>query len=143
MILYLDTSALVKLYVEEEHSFVVAQAVSEAEIVATHLIAYVEAQATFARLVREGIISEGEWENIQEAFKKDWFYYMKMGINQNLLERASEFAKAFALKAYDSVHLAAADLLLKTTRESIVFGCFDKKLNQAAKIIGFGLIVNV
>jgi len=33
--------------------------------------------------------------------------------------------------------------LLKTTRESIVFGCFDKKLNQAAKIIGFGLIVNV
>lgn len=99
MILYLDTSALVKLYVEEEHSFVVEQAVSEAEIVATHLIAYVEAQVTFTRLVREDIISEGEWENIQEAFKKDWFYYMKMGINQNLLERASEFAKAFALKA--------------------------------------------
>ena len=39
MILYLDTSALVKLYVEEEYSSTVEQAVSNAKIVATHLIA--------------------------------------------------------------------------------------------------------
>ena len=56
------------------------------------------------------------------------------------LKRASDFAKAFALKAYDSVHLAAADLLLKKANEEVIFGCFDKKLNQAAKIIGFPLL---
>ena len=140
MILYLDTSALVKLYVEEEHSLTVEQAVFEAEIVATHLIAYVEAQAAFARLFREGVISEEILENIQEDLKKDWAHYMKIGLNQGLLERASEFARAFALRAYDSVHLAAADLLLKTAKETVTFGCFDKKLNQAAKIIGFQLL---
>jgi predicted nucleic acid-binding protein len=140
VILYLDTSALVKLYVEEEYSSVVEQAVSDARIVATHLIAYVEVHSAFARLVREGVISEEVRENILKSFRKDWPYYMKIGINQSLLERASEFVKVFDLKAYDSVHLAAADLLLKTTREDIIFGCFDKKLNKAAKIIGFKLL---
>jgi predicted nucleic acid-binding protein len=141
VILYLDTSALVKLYVEEEYSSTVEQAVSNAEIVATHLIAYVEAQAAFARLIREGVISEEAWENIQKDFKKDWPCYMKIGINQSLLEQASKFAKAFGLRAYDSVHLAAAELLLKATREDIIFGCFDKKLNQAARIIGFTILI--
>lgn len=142
MILYLDTSALVKLYVEEKYSSLVEQVVSDAEIVATHLIAYIETHAALAKLVREGVISEEEEENIQKEFKKDWPHYMKIGINQELLERASDFTKAFGLKAYDSVHLAAADLLLKTTKENITFGCFDKKLNQAAKIIGFNLVID-
>ncbi len=140
MILYLDTSALVKLYVEEENSSTVEHAVSKAKIVATHLIAYVEAHAAFARLCREGVISEEMLENIQADFEKDWPHYMKIGLNQSLLERASDFAKAFALKAYDSVHLSAADLLLKKANEEVIFGCFDKKLNQAAKIIGFQLL---
>ncbi len=64
---------------------------------------------------------------------------LKIGLDQNLLERASELAKAFALKAYDSLHLAAADFLLKRLKEEVIFGCFDKKLNHTAKIIGFSL----
>ena len=55
MIHYLDAFALVKLYVEEENSSTVEHAVSKAKIVATHLVAYVEAQAAFARLCREGV----------------------------------------------------------------------------------------
>ena len=50
MILYLDTSALVKLFVEEAYSAPVRQAVSAAQLVVTHSIAYVEACATFARV---------------------------------------------------------------------------------------------
>lgn len=48
MIVYLDTSALVKLFVEEAHSTGVRRAVSAARMVATHAIAYVEACPTFA-----------------------------------------------------------------------------------------------
>ncbi len=43
MILYLDTSALVKLYVEEVFSDQVIKQVGQAEISATSRIAYVEA----------------------------------------------------------------------------------------------------
>ncbi|WP_347257902.1 PIN domain-containing protein [Methylocaldum sp.] len=49
MIVYLDTSALVKLFVKEVRSDRVRQAVSRARVVATHVIAYVETCAAFAR----------------------------------------------------------------------------------------------
>ena len=50
MIIDLDTSALVKLFVQETHSARVRKAVSRARLIATHTIADVEACAAFARL---------------------------------------------------------------------------------------------
>jgi predicted nucleic acid-binding protein len=54
LILYLDTSALVKLYVEEAGTGEVATRVDEATIVATCRVAYAQARAAFARHRREG-----------------------------------------------------------------------------------------
>ena len=54
MMLYLDTSALVQLYVDEKKSKTVKQAVHQADAVATSLLAYTEARAAFARSRREG-----------------------------------------------------------------------------------------
>lgn len=48
MILYLDTSSLVKLYVEEEYSDMVKEWVREAETVSTCRVAYPEAVSTGA-----------------------------------------------------------------------------------------------
>jgi uncharacterized protein len=56
--LYLDTSALVKLYVEEEGRETVFEAVEKAEWVATSTVAYAEARAAFARKVRSGDLPE-------------------------------------------------------------------------------------
>ena len=50
MILYLDTSALVKLFVEEAQSKRIRRTVSGARLITTHVIAYAEACATFARI---------------------------------------------------------------------------------------------
>jgi len=54
MILYLDTSALVKVYVEEEGSPLVQGLIAGASLVATSRIAYAEARAALARASREG-----------------------------------------------------------------------------------------
>jgi predicted nucleic acid-binding protein len=62
MILYLDTSALVKLYVEEIGSNEVKKLVKTAQIVSTSRIAYVEARAGFARKLREGELDRKEWD---------------------------------------------------------------------------------
>ena len=48
MMLYLDTSALVKLFVDEPLSQELSVAVDEAEAIATSLLAYAEARAAFA-----------------------------------------------------------------------------------------------
>lgn len=68
MILYLDTSALVKLYVEEPLSQELTVAVTEAEAVATSLIAYTESRAAFARARREARLSLPVYRRIVETF---------------------------------------------------------------------------
>ncbi len=60
MICYLDTSALVKLYVQEEGSDQVSSLVDCSIVIATCKIAFAEARAAFARSYREGIIGQDE-----------------------------------------------------------------------------------
>ena len=54
MTLYLDTSSLFKLYVEEAGSDDVRQDLAEADTAATSAVSYAEARSAFARLRRDG-----------------------------------------------------------------------------------------
>jgi len=143
MILYLDTSALVKLYINESLSNVVHKAVAKADAVATHHLAFVESHSSFARLLREKAIGEEDYEMLKKKFQKEWGSYLKVGFGNNLLQKASEYIEAFALRAYDSVHLAAAHNIYSQEQQDLVFACFDKKLNQAAKILNFELLQSI
>ena len=140
MILYLDTSALVKVYVTETFREPVVSAMQEAEAVASHSLAYVEAHAAFARALSEGKLSEGQHEAVKREFRADWGNYMQVGASQSLLQRAADLAEALHLRAYDSVHLAAADVLHAQSGEAVVFACFDRKLNHAAAVLGLSLL---
>ena len=51
------------------------------------------------------------------------------------METAGRFADGFALRGYDSVQLAAAYTLQRTTAQPLTFACFDRRLNQAAQIL--------
>lgn len=140
MILYLDTSALVKAYVREKSSEEVILAMQDGDLVATNLIAYVEAHAAFSRLKKEKKINEKEYESIKSAFITDWENYMQIENTKQLLEQAADFSDAFSLRAYDSLHLAAATLLFRQSRQQLLFACFDQHLNRAAKILGLQLL---
>ncbi len=72
MILYLDTSALVKAYITEKFSPEIMSNIKHADVVATHRIAYIEAHAAFARLKRERKLTESEHESTKHFFVKDW-----------------------------------------------------------------------
>lgn len=142
MILYLDTSALIKAYVTEEGTAEVLAAIGRADVIASHLIALVEANATFSRLSREHVLTEKQCQAVKHEFLHDWGNYVQVGLNQSLLQRAADLAEGFALRAYDSVHLAAADLLLKQAGVGVLFACFDRRLNQAAMVLGLPLIAD-
>jgi uncharacterized protein len=62
LILYLDTSSLVKLYVEEAGSATIATLVAEASLVCTSVVAYPEARSALARLRREGGLSTEDYK---------------------------------------------------------------------------------
>jgi uncharacterized protein len=140
MILYLDTSALVKAYVVEAYSSKVLTAIEQAKIIATHPIAYVEAHAAFSRVKREKKISEQEYELIKTKFRKDWVNFLLFHSNEALLEHAADLAEILFLRAYDSVHLAAATLLAKKSELPVTFACFDHHLNKSARVLGLALL---
>jgi predicted nucleic acid-binding protein len=143
MILYLDTSALVKNYVDESGSDIVRAMIAQAEMVASHQIAYVEAQAAFARLHREQMFTTAELEIVTNEFEEDWTNYFQVPVPQPLLRRAAELARIFALRAYDSVHLAAVEMLVNQTEQPVIFACFDQRLNRAANQLGLQLLISI
>jgi predicted nucleic acid-binding protein len=132
VILYLDTSALVKLYVEESGSGTVAAAVEEAAAVATARITYAEARAALARHTRAGGLTREEHRRVIRQLDEEWGQYTLVEITDTLVRRAGTLAERHGLCAYDAVQLAAAlDLRLPGT--DVAFASFDDRLNRAAR----------
>lgn len=138
--LYLDTSALVKLYLDEPGRKAVTAAVSSEAIVATQEIAYIEANAAFARAERERRLDNAQLERLRSDFHRDWPNYLVLKISQPLLERAVKLVDSFALRAYDAIHLAAAQTLALETEGQLAFACFDRRLNRAAELLGMRVV---
>jgi len=136
MILYLDTSALIKLYVEEEGTTEVKDACSRASVVATSCLAYVEARAALARASREGRIRERDRRRTLEELDRDWENFFVLEVTDALMQRAGALAEQQPLRAYDAMHLASALMLRERLGSKVLFLCFDERLSEAATAAG-------
>ncbi|MGB9498599.1 MAG: type II toxin-antitoxin system VapC family toxin [Dissulfuribacterales bacterium] len=132
MILYLDTSSLVKLYVEEDKSPQIEILIRSSETVATSIVAYAEARAAFARRFREKSFTSDEHDRIKEFFDKDRRNYFILKITEDMARLAGNLAEKHALRGFDSIHLASALILHQEVSSPVVFSCFDDKLEKAA-----------
>jgi len=131
-----DTSALVKLYVEESGTQIVREEVEKAEVVATSRIAYVEARAGFSRKLREGELKKREHRQVVEDFERDWVNYFIMEISEEVARLSGSLTEGHPLKGFDALHLASALILQDQIRSSVYFLCFDKRLKRAAQAEG-------
>ncbi len=136
MILYLDTSALVKLYVRETGSRVVAKLARESAALATSIVAYAETRAAFARLMRAGVTVEKRHHERLKQFNADWESFMRIELGHALARTAGELAEAYALRGFDAIHLASALWLNDTSGGKLRFAAFDARLRTAAERAG-------
>lgn len=135
---YLDTSALLKLFIDEDGSeALVRQLVGQAA--ATCRITYVEARAALARREREAPLLGGAWADARRQLDADWAGFGVVEVNAPLVEAAARFAEAFALRAYDATQLAACHALRATLAGPVVFFSYDRRLNRAARLLGLNL----
>ena len=140
MILFCDTSALVKLYIVEVDSDELKLQVQQAEAVAVCRIAWAEAYTALSRRAREVPEDAFIIEQAKSALAADWPHYVVLEIDQPLVERAGDYADIFALRGYDSVQLAAAFETGRISQSPILFACFDSRLNKAAKLLGMSCL---
>lgn len=141
MILYLDTSALVKLFVEEAQSERVRRAVSGGQLTVTHAIAYVEACATFARAAH----ARGDhalFVALRTNLDVQWRAWEILEATESLIRRAGDLAGQYRLRGYDSLHLAAAESAFTAFRGEVPFqfAVFDEQLAGAARQSGIPLL---
>src|SRR5471030_482793 len=129
---YLDTSSLVKLYVEQIGSDDVRQDLAEASSAATSLVAYAEARAAFARLRREGDITRQAFGAVKREFNGDWAGYVVVEPTIDLCRVAGDLADQYGLRGFDSIHLATFLHLVNTDRSEVRFSSADRALNRAA-----------
>jgi len=136
VILYVDTSALVKLYVDEAGALLVRQGVQGAEVVATSEIAYVEIRAAVARRRREGALTAGDYKRLLRRLHTDWSEFLLIAVGSSLIRDAGAIAEQYRLRAYDAVHLAAGLVVQRQMEEPVTFACWDRVLAAAAAKAG-------
>lgn len=136
MILFCDTSALVKLYIREEFSDTVHAKANEAMAIAVSRVSWAETMAALARRVRDRPVDAEVIEAVRANLRTDWSSFAIVEVTQSLVELAGEYADAFALRGYDSVQLATARILQEATNEAFCFACFDTRLQKSASVLG-------
>ena len=134
MILYLDTSSLVKLYVTETGSEEVREQVDEADMIATSVVALPEARSALARLAREDLLDTEELASARKELLRDWDSFFKIRVLKRVYEHAGELAEARGLRGFDALHLASfLELLGQADDEKVEFSAFDERLLTAAR----------
>ena len=138
--MYLDTSALLKLYIAEPSSDLVRSAVRDAYSVRASELAYPEARSAFARLRRENAISVASIRTLigwlDEAWERRSFD--PIVANTEVCRLAGNLAGKHRLRAYDAVQLATALHLRSNYRpdpagDIVHVLTFDEALRRAAQ----------
>lgn len=135
MILFCDTSALVKLYIAEPESRELKRHSAKADAVAVCRIAWAEAHATFSRRAMEVSRDSAIIAQAKAALGREWARFVFMEITQPLVERAGDYADMFALRGYDSIQLAAAFEAGRISGSPVLFASYDSRLNKAARLL--------
>ncbi len=119
--LYLDASALVKRYVEEDGSKAVLAAMADASAWSICRIGFVET-------VRAVGLAGGR--RAVKRIESDWLAFDVVEVDRELAEHAAQLALSTELRSLDALHLAAALVL---PAEGLTVATWDVRLHRAAR----------
>ena len=141
---YLDTSALVKLYVRESGTerLLRLAARSNNHRFAVLALARVEMHSAIRRRQRDGDIDGLGADRLLTQFEQHLeSRFIKQVLNDSLIDLATSFVNRHALRAYDAVQLAGC-LMLKenSASDEPSFVCSDQRLLQAAESEGLACL---
>lgn len=132
MILFLDSSALVKLYLEEAETALVIEAVQNAKAVVVSTLALPEVVSVFGRYVEEGALRQTKARQIFADLLLDWENLERYPLENHVAKEAGSLSLSRALRGADAVQLATAAVVARE-RRNVRMLAFDQKLNAAAQ----------
>jgi predicted nucleic acid-binding protein len=136
MIVYADTSALVKLFAAEDGSEATRTLLRQASVMGTGLLARAELGAALARGARRGLLSEIDAMEARRRLEGVWPTWVRIAVDEALVSRAEALAWEYPLRGYDALHLASALAWQERIQQPVALLTFDRELWEAARRAG-------
>ena len=140
---YLDTSALVKLYVEEEGTARVLGLVAGTDGGQAVILdlALIECRSAVRRREREGDISRADADRILDRLEVDASSsYLVQPSSSAVIEEAARLIDRYPLRAYDAIQLAGCIVFRAGVPVGVTFVCADAQLCLAAGQEGLAVL---
>lgn len=134
MIVYFDSSSIVKWFFDEPYADLTRSVKDETDIAFTSLLSYPEVLSAFYRAWKEGRCLKSDMELVQGEFLRIWYDFRWIKASEMLIHNTRELIPRHGLRGYDAVHLASALMVQEEGGGiNLFFSCFDRVLNRAAK----------
>lgn len=130
MILYFDTSALLKKYISENGSNIVDNLLMSSSEVYISILGQIESISAFRRLLIEKEIENIDYEMLKRELNYDFQFFSIINMTENIISSSIEMIDKYQLKTLDSIHLGSA---ISIKNEIDYFVSCDTELLKAAK----------
>ena len=135
-IVYFDSSALVKLLVQEAGSDLAAELWDGCDAAVVSRLAYSEVRAAVAAAGRNHDLDVAGATAAEQAWEEYWPATRPVELTRSVERHAGRLAAAHALRGADAVHLASA-LALKDP--GVILAAWDRRLRAGASAAGLAV----
>ena len=132
-VVYFDSSAMVKLVVEEAGSELAAQLWDGCDTAAASRLAYPEVRAALAAAGRNHDLDPGGQAAAEQAWEEFWSATRPVELTRAVERHAGQLAARYALRGADAVHLASA---LALSDAELILAAWDRRLRAGARAAG-------
>ena len=136
-ILFFDSSALLKRYLNEEGSETVLELFKKSKEIFVAPITHIECVSAFRRLLHTKEIDRQTFQRLCDEVALDFISYVTVEFNDHLESKALNMLNEYPLKASDTIQLASALMMINEINSFVVS---DIQLKNYAHQEGFHII---
>jgi uncharacterized protein len=129
-LVYFDSSAFVKLLVEEAGSDLAAYLWDGCDAAISSRLAYPEVCAALVAAGRNHDLDESDLADAEQAWEEYWAETRPVELSARVERQAGQLARLHALRGADAVHLASA---LAIGDPELVIAVWDQRLHAGAR----------
>lgn len=134
MTTYVDSSALLKRYVDEPDSTTAERLLLSDPVLVTSWLTLVEVRRGLPRLLDGPALREAK-----QQFTNDLDAFAMVAIDEAVCRAAAQIGEQLVVRSVDAIHLASAQRLVVP---GLPFITFDFRQAQAARSLGFTVLGN-
>ncbi len=135
-VIYFDSSALVKLVVEEAGSKLAAELWDGCDAAVSSRLAYPEVKAALAAAGRNHDLDQAGQAAAENAWEEYWSATRPVELTRAVEQSAGQLAVRHALRGADAVHLASA---LAVSQPGLILAVWDRRLRAGAQAAGLAI----